>query len=223
MPTEATVKAVAPVHHVKQIHVKDWLRIGEQLFGPNRDEWKFICSSCGHSQSQTSIKAKAPSAPESVSYFNCEGRYVPKIGCDYTLGGLFRFCNVEVFRPDTRTFAGVFDFDHPGAMAEIDQALMPRRVRQTTTATTWTEWTWPEWVPEKLRADIESFWLEKWGRGPAQWLEGAAQREAPELGEEVTMLHVCSRTEKATGKFVHRWNNIGAVVRPDGTYQIVSW
>lgn len=33
--------------HPHMVTVADWKVIGEQLFGPNKREWRFVCPSCG--------------------------------------------------------------------------------------------------------------------------------------------------------------------------------
>jgi hypothetical protein len=207
---------------MKRIQLADWKRIGTKLFGVDHKEWKFRCAHCGHSQSETSIRALAPDVKAVEPYFNCTGRYNKKVGCDWTLGGFFMIHTLEIFLPDSLTFGPVFEFDHPDAASEVDAVLMPPRTHTTTEVKQWSAWTWPEWVPAKLRSEVESFWSEKHGRSPKEWLDDAARREAPNLGDAATLRRICSE-ERVTGRFVHKWNNIGAIVKDDGTAELVSW
>lgn len=82
----------------------------------------------------------------------------------------------------------------------------------------WSHVCWPLWVPEKLRQQIEDFWCASMGRGPKEWI---ASCSTPRFGEIVSLpLLIGSQLEE--GRFVHRWNNLGAVVRTDGKWFVVS-
>ena len=82
---------------------------------------------------------------------------------------------------------------------------------------TWAEWRWPEWVPKRVRTEIENFWLESWGRGPDAWLENAQAAEKRfglHLGDFVTL--PIYGHGLATGRFIHAWNNIGRLISETG-------
>lgn len=105
----------------------EWLAEGKARFGENTRKWRFVCPICKHVQSMESVLAMredmTPSEAEGYVYFSCEGRFAPgsgkafgktvpdpKIGCDYTLGGLFKIARVEVVTPEARILP-VFEFD----------------------------------------------------------------------------------------------------------------
>lgn len=87
--------------------------------------------------------------------------------------------------------------------------------------TTWAEFSWPDWIPLEVRRPIEDFWSEKWGRGPHKWAECAEERCAPPLGTVVERPELSGKS-RASGRYVHAWNNIGRVVLEDGTFRYVS-
>jgi hypothetical protein len=91
-------------------------------------------------------------------------------------------------------------------------------------AVTWAEYVWPEWVPEEVRTQVESFWAESWGRGPRAWLRDYAEQGAPAFGSVVTLGDGFSlNAPKVTGRYVHAWNNIGRIVLDDGTFAYTSF
>lgn len=116
---------------MKEISIKDWLAEGERLFGPDKKQWKWKCSNCGHVQSIADFlelkKLGIIKAEEDVGtfvYFSCIGRFdtrIPKenVGtiydkkkrspCNYTLGGLFVFANTFVIDEAGQKHP-VFDF-----------------------------------------------------------------------------------------------------------------
>jgi hypothetical protein len=69
---------------------------------------------------------------------------------------------------------------------------------------TWAGWTWPDWVPARVREQVEGFWAGEYGRGPERWLNDISQQGAPPFGATVTL---------ADG---HAWNSIGRLILPDG-------
>lgn len=99
-----------------QITVEEWLRKGEELFGANRDDWQFKCTSCGHIQSATAARHRAPGVdagkePHWLRNYlarNCEGRLTGGVGCDWSLGGLFQIHKLEVI-DDGEAFP-IFEF-----------------------------------------------------------------------------------------------------------------
>lgn len=83
----------------------------------------------------------------------------------------------------------------------------------------WEDFCWPDWVPQDLRAQIEEFWSWSMGRGPSDWVQ--YDNYEPRFGDTVTMTVLVGH-EKITGRYVHRWNNIGAIVKSDGSWGVVS-
>ncbi len=101
---------------LREIPLDDWLAEGERLFGPDKKQWKWKCSNCGHVQSIADFielrdnKVLDPDIdPGQVAYFSCIGRFDTRIPekdvgtisdkkspCDYTLGGLFVFAKTFV-------------------------------------------------------------------------------------------------------------------------------
>lgn len=86
---------------------------------------------------------------------------------------------------------------------------------------TWAEFTWPDWVPGKLRGEIESFWADGYGdRGPQGWAKNAAENHAPEFGSLATLCALCAPTDQpesyVTGRYIHAWSNMGRIASPLG-------
>ncbi|MFG3585041.1 phage Gp37/Gp68 family protein [Streptomyces sp. NPDC047990] len=89
---------------------------------------------------------------------------------------------------------------------------------------TWSEWTWPDWVPAEVRDAIEGFWGPKCGRTPRDWMRDMHQQGAPAFGAAVTLGDGFGpNPPKVTGRFVHAWNNIGRLVREDGSFAYTSF
>lgn len=81
----------------------EWYAKGEQLFGADIMQWKFICPSCGHTASVQDWKDAG--APEGAVAFSCIGRYLPECNeafakgdgpCNYAGGGLIRLNPIDV-------------------------------------------------------------------------------------------------------------------------------
>lgn len=90
--------------------------------------------------------------------------------------------------------------------------------------TKWAEYQWPEWVPESLRETIESFWADSYGRGPDAWEASASGKyNPPALGLRLGDRGCFWTTSRSAvvGRWVHKWNNIHAVVLDDGTWVTV--
>lgn len=89
---------------------------------------------------------------------------------------------------------------------------------------TWVEYPWPDWVPVEQRLQIESFWLDSWGRGPRGWLRDHALQHVPATGARIGYdldSFGWARVNKMsvsglTGLYLHSWNNIGRIVTDDG-------
>jgi hypothetical protein len=89
---------------------------------------------------------------------------------------------------------------------------------------TWSEYRWPDWVPLEVRQQIERFWSDKNGRGPEEWEKNATARTttARRWAPKSTGLRSAVKRTVVSGRYVHRWNNIGCVVKADGTHYLVS-
>lgn len=89
---------------------------------------------------------------------------------------------------------------------------------------TWAEWTWPDWVPAAVRDSIEGFWGADQGRTPADWLRDMRQQGAPAFGSVVRLRDgLYNDAPRTSGRFVHAWNNIGRLVRADGSFAYTSF
>ena len=82
-------------------------------------------------------------------------------------------------------------------------------------------WTWPDWVPDKVRQDIEGFW--KWHRGAEGYAAfcandpkaGNAYNHQPPLGAWVLARDFGEDSGTCYGRWVPAWNNIGRVIQGD--------
>lgn len=85
---------------MNQMTLTEWRAEARRRYGDAASRWEFQCVACGHKQSGRSIMERTPTltAEEVVSrvYFSCEGRWVKGVGCDWTLGGLFKIHQREV-------------------------------------------------------------------------------------------------------------------------------
>lgn len=74
----------------------EWGAKGQDLFGPNQENWQFQCPACGHVMSIAIVNEKyaehLPAFREHKFAIECEciGRAVPSLGCDWCAYGLFR-------------------------------------------------------------------------------------------------------------------------------------
>lgn len=209
---------------LRLVTAANWHAIGKKLFGNDHMAWRFKCPSCGHIQSKAELLKRHPDAkvPNGFVYSSCEGRLGGKVGCDWTLGGLFQIHRVAVFEAESHSLLPVFAFAHADADAELAAHPYTPPPRQTTEAKTWAEWTWPEWVPAETRARIENFWSSKYGRSPQSWLGSSNSHNAPPLGTRVKMNSGLGETaHEVEGRYVHCQNNAGCVVRDDGSVAFV--
>lgn len=78
----------------------------------------------------------------------------------------------------------------------------------------WADFTWPDWVPEKVREQIEDFWGQ-FGRKPKDWVENAIHNDSPPFG-----MHMGYRDERngeaVYGRWIFAWNNIGRLIGDNG-------
>ncbi len=69
---------------------------------PIKKDWKFVCPRCKTVQSAADLLEAGASKDLASSYmgFSCIGRVDKKLGCDWTLGGLFRIHTLEIVTED---------------------------------------------------------------------------------------------------------------------------
>ena len=104
----------------------DWLKRGEELFGPLARDWRFVCPSCGNIQ--TLLEVVEAGGKEESGYFNCIGRYLDKCGdigsdtppCNYTSGGIIRLNTMFVITDDGKEHP-VFRFDESPDINEASE------------------------------------------------------------------------------------------------------
>lgn len=86
----------------------------------------------------------------------------------------------------------------------------------------WADFRWPDWVPAELRRQIESFWG-CFSRTPMDWVRNWTKDYpyAPDFGEVANLRVSGPGDNRATGRYIHAWNNMGRVVFPDGSYEVV--
>jgi hypothetical protein len=77
---------------------EEFLKEGEELFGPDRKDWRFQCISCKGVQTYKDFDRLGVKNIENVVHFSCIGRYGKKGHCDWTLGGLFTIHTKEVMK-----------------------------------------------------------------------------------------------------------------------------
>lgn len=129
---------------------KDWNRIGAELFGPNKLDWRFVCPACGHVSTGRRLLELDISDAGRVRR-ECEGRFNPSAleGCPKELRGgtkakrLERLEQIAAFRKqhgcdwfggmgvDTvfvmegTGLSNVFCFDHLEAKAKLMAVQIP--------------------------------------------------------------------------------------------------
>ncbi|HEX2868663.1 MAG TPA: VVA0879 family protein [Ignavibacteriales bacterium] len=95
---------------INVLKYEDWKAQLIERFGENGKNWKFVCPSCGNVQSLQDFLDQG--IKDGNPYYNCIGRHVKGIGCNYTLGGLIGLHKTVVVK-DLQIFP-VFE------MAEIE-------------------------------------------------------------------------------------------------------
>lgn len=79
-----------------EISRETWEAKGHELFGPDQDNWAFVCPICGHEMSIAKARAEfaehLPKLREGryAIVQECIGRHVAGVGCDWASYGLFR-------------------------------------------------------------------------------------------------------------------------------------
>jgi len=97
---------------IKIINKTDFVNLARQRFGHDKKKWQFICPNCGTVQTEEQFIEHGVTDYESVVAFSCIGRYVDGIGCNWTLGGLFKIHNLEVMDDDGKSYP-FFDLAEP--------------------------------------------------------------------------------------------------------------
>ena len=99
----------------KRMTKTEWESEGERRFGKDRNNWRFVCPSCGHIATVKDYEDAG--APEGTIAFSCIGRFLSKCNdafqkgkspCNYAGGGLFRINPVIVV--DGNDEYNLFDF-----------------------------------------------------------------------------------------------------------------
>ncbi len=118
---------------------EEWYAKGEELFGSDKMQWRFICPACGHVASVQDYKNVG--APEGAVGFSCVGRWSSaearqafekgKGPCNYAGHGLIRLNPVEITNADGEKLR-VFAFAEPAAAASIEAGM---RVHWTAVST----------------------------------------------------------------------------------------
>lgn len=110
-----------------RIPLADWRDEATNRFGPDPNDWRFVCPSCGHVQTRRDFLQLGMGAAQVDRYlaFSCVGRWhigrdvvddmgVPSrgYGCRYSGGGLFNISPYQLILPqgDERP---TFAFDGP--------------------------------------------------------------------------------------------------------------
>lgn len=75
-----------------------WIEELRSRFGTDAKNWAFKCPSCGNIQTAKDFIDNNVEDPQNKVFYNCIGRYVKGIGCDWTLGGLFQINKVSVLK-----------------------------------------------------------------------------------------------------------------------------
>lgn len=94
-----------------KIKQEDWFAKGEELFGKDIRNWKFVCPMCKTVQTPQELLDLGISDEEArgLTAFSCIGRFTKDKGCDWTLGGLFQIHEMEVILSDGMSHP-VFEF-----------------------------------------------------------------------------------------------------------------
>ena len=97
---------------VRRLTHAEWLAEGTALFGPNVEDWRWVCPVCAHVTSLADWRAAG--AGDGAFAFSCVGRWLPeareafargpggrgKGPCNYAGGGLFKLNPVIVTLPN---------------------------------------------------------------------------------------------------------------------------
>lgn len=84
------------------------------------------------------------------------------------------------------------------------------------------QYPWPEWMPEKVRAQLSEFWG-CFGRTMADWERYVEESVPGGMGAVGETRTIRSHDGPVTGRFVPAWNNMARVVMDDGTFRYGSF
>lgn len=108
---------------VKTITLNEFLEMLKAQ-GVPPEHYAYRCVKCGHIQSAASlIRYTNAERAGNLAYYSCEGRFNGEVGCDWTLGGLFRIHTLVVVTEEGNTVP-VFE----PATPEEAQSLMPKTI-----------------------------------------------------------------------------------------------
>lgn len=163
---------------------KDWNRIGAELFGSDKLDWRFVCPSCGHVSTGRRFLELDISDPGRVVQ-ECEGRvnpssrkgcpkylnsgtkakrqarldqiaaYQKEHGCDWCAFGFFCITTVSVRRERRWGESAVFAFDHPDADAKLSAVALPKLAADYVIAPKGQTWAEYKW-PDWVPAWVRS-------------------------------------------------------------------
>lgn len=89
-----------PQPPLRKVEHNEWVKVATSLYGDKATAWRFRCVACGHVQSVDNIRAIRPSLDlgdwRGWIHFSCIGRRIDGVGCDWSLGGLFKIHTVQV-------------------------------------------------------------------------------------------------------------------------------
>lgn len=106
----------------------------------------------------------------------------------------------------------------------FEDGLFPERIQTAAVEPAcWSMFDWPGWVPEAVRRQVEEFWDDGVGRGPQEWINGSVEQGAPPFALTVTLPGLGTPPYRETGRYVHLCNNVGRIVRADGSWACVSF
>lgn len=97
---------------------------GRELYGELGRFWLFKCPNCGkHQRGQDFLDAGiSEEEARRLTGFSCIGRVKPSLGCNWTLGGLFKIHKMEVVCPDGESVPH-FEFVEHGEI-EVEKQKM---------------------------------------------------------------------------------------------------
>ena len=129
----------------KKLSYEEWEKIGTQLYGSDKKEWKFKCPSCGFVQTFNDfLKAGATKEDaQGMIGFSCIGRVMEDKGeflgkkkkgkpCNYAGGGLFRINPLIIVSEGKEQ--GYFDFADELNCEEVKQEAMQTEARHSSQA-----------------------------------------------------------------------------------------
>ena len=99
--------------YIEVLTYEQFTALGTKLYGENIVKWKFKCVKCGNVQSGQDFIDAGIDSPAGKVFFSCIGRWKKGVGCDWTLGGLFRIHRRVVIGLDGRKVPVFLFADEP--------------------------------------------------------------------------------------------------------------